>query len=133
MARGRRGSFGVTVDADLSPLIRGVVTLDNRLDRAVAGAVKRQSHIAEGWMKENAPWTDRTGNARATLRTTTEHEAKVHHTIWLFGGVPYQVWLEVRFAGRYAIIGPAIVDQGKKLMGTFTKIIERLNGGLTRP
>jgi hypothetical protein len=83
-------------------------------------------------MRENAPWTDRTGNARAGLDTTTDHEPKVHHTIWLFGRMPYQVWLEVRFAGKYAIIGPAIVDQGKKLMKTFTKLLDRLNGGLTQ-
>jgi hypothetical protein len=127
-----KGSFGVSFDTDLSPLIKGVAKMDDRLDRAVAATVLRQSHIATGWMRENAPWTDRTGNARAGLDTTTDHEPKVHHTIWLFGRMPYQVWLEVRFAGKYAIIGPAIVDQGKKLMKTFTKLLDRLNGGLTQ-
>lgn len=132
MARAK-GSFGVEVQYDLVPLQRGVVILDDRLDRAIAGAVKQQSHIAVSWMRENAPWTDRTGNARSGLDTYTEHESKVHHTIWLFGRMPYQIWLEIRFAGKYAIIGPAILDQGTKLMKTFTKIIERLDGGLTRP
>lgn len=133
MARSRKGAFGLTVDMDLSPLIRGVIVLDNKLDLAVAATVLRQSHIAEGWMKENAPWTDRTANARAGLKAVTEHVSKVHHTIWLSGSVPYQIWLEVRFAGKYAIIGPALLDQGKKLMRTLTKLIERLNGGLTEP
>lgn len=132
MARAPKGSFGVEIESDLSPLIRGVVTLDNRLDRAVAGIVKQRAHIAIGWMRENAPWTDRTGNARAGLDTTTEHVPKEHHTIWLFGRMPYQIWLEVRFAGKYAIIGPAILDQGRKMMKTFNKLIERLNGGLMR-
>ena len=128
-----KGSFGIEAEYDLAPLQRGVVQLDDRLDRAIAGAVKQRSHIAIAWMRENAPWTDRTGNARSGLDAYTEHEAKVHHTIWLFGRMPYQIWLEIRFAGKYAIIGPAILDQGRKLMKTFTKIIERLDGGLTRP
>jgi hypothetical protein len=133
MAKGHKGAFGLTVDMDLSPLIRGVIVLDDKLDLAVAATVERQANIAEGWMKENASWTDRTGNARAGLRATTEHESKVHHTVWLSGRVPYQIWLEVRFAGKYAIITPALLDQGKKLMRTLTKVIERLNGGLTEP
>lgn len=128
-----RGSLGIDVQADLSPLIKGVAVMDDRLDRAVAGAVKQRSHAAIAWMRENAPWTDRTGNARSGLDAYTEHQSKVHHTIWLFGRMPYQIWLEIRFSGRYAIIGPAILDQGTKLMKTLTNIIERLNGGLTRP
>lgn len=121
-----RDGANINLDLDMSTLIKGVVRLDDRLDRAISGAVKFRSHIAEGWMKENAPWTDRTGNARSGLTATSEHEPKVHHTIHLFGRVPYIIWLEVRFAGRYSIIIPAILDQGPKLMRTFTKIIDRL-------
>lgn len=128
-----KGSFGIDVQADLSPLIKGVAVMDDRLDRAVAGAVLQRSHASIAWMRENAPWTDRTGNARSGLDSYTEHQAKVHHTIWLFGRMPYQIWLEIRFSGRYAIIGPAILDQGTKLMKTLTNILGRLNGGLTRP
>lgn len=123
-------SSGLGIDFTLDmPLTRSVKVFDDRLDRAIAGAVKQRSHIAEGWMKQNAPWTDRTGNARSGLTAITEHQAKVHHTIWMFGRVPYIIWLEIRHAGRYAIIVPAVLDQGPKLMRTFVKIIDRLNGG----
>ena len=125
-----RSGANVNLDIDLSPLITGVADFDDRLDRAVAGVVKQRSHIAEEWMRTNAPWTDRTGNARSGLGSATEHEPKVHHTLVLFGRVPYQIWLEVRFAGRYAIIIPAILDQGPKMMRTMVKLIDRLRGGL---
>lgn len=125
-----RDGADINLELDMTPLITGLTVFDDRLDRGVAGVVKQRSHIAEEWMKTNAPWTDRTGNARSGLGSTTEHERKVHHTLVLFGRVPYQIWLEVRFAGRYAIILPAIVDQGPKLMKTLVKLIDRLNGGL---
>lgn len=125
-----RDGANINLDIDMSPLIRDTKAFDDRLDRAVAGAVKFRSHITEGWMKENAPWTDRTGNARSGLTAETEHVPKVHHTIHLFYKVPYGIWLEVRFAGRYSVIIPAIIDQGPKLMRTLNKIIDRLNGGL---
>jgi hypothetical protein len=121
-----RSGADINLDLDISTLIKGVAVFDDRLDRAVAGVVKQRSHISEEWMRTNAPWTDRTGNARSGLGSTTEHVPKVHHTVVLFGRVPYQIWLEVRFAGRYAIILPAILDQGTKLMKTMTKLIDRL-------
>jgi hypothetical protein len=117
-------------DLSLPGMVDNVVEFDDRLDRGVAGIVKQRSHIAEEWMRTNAPWTDRTGNARSGLSSTTEHEPKVHHTLVLFGRVPYQIWLEIRFAGRYAIIIPAILDQGPKMMRTMVKLIDRLKGGL---
>lgn len=126
----RRSGANINLELDLTGLITGLAEFDNRLDRGVAGVVKQRSHIASEWMRTNAPWTDRTGNARSGLDATTEHEAKVHHTLVLFGRVPYQIWLEVRFAGRYAIIIPAIIDQGPKMMRTMTKLIDRLKGGL---
>lgn len=119
-----------SLSLDLSGLITNTAEFDDRLDRAVAGVVKQRSHIAEEWMRTNAPWTDRTGNARSGLSSATEHEPKVHHTLVLFGRVSYQIWLEVRFAGRYAIIIPAILDQGPKMMRTMVRLIDRLKGGL---
>lgn len=127
-----RSGANVNLDLDMTPLIRGVAQLDRRLDNAVAGVVKQRSHIAVGWMKENAPWTDRTGNARSGLSAETEHVPMVRHTIHLFHRVPYGIWLEVRWAGRYAVIIPALVDQSVKMMVTMTKLMSRLGGGTGR-
>jgi hypothetical protein len=121
-----RDGANVSLDLDMSALIRGTAKLDDRLDRAVAGVVKQRSHIAEGWMKKEAPWTDQTGNARSGLRSTTEHVPKVVHIINLFHSVSYGIWLEVRFQGRYSIVIPAILDQGVKLMATLNKVMARM-------
>ena len=57
--------------------------------------------------KDNARWTDRTGNARSGLFGTAEAEfARELVVIYLSHGtdIDYGVYLETRYGGRYAII-----------------------------
>lgn len=125
----KRNGANLNLEIDMTPLIKGAATFQKRLDVGVAGVVLQRSHIAVGWMKENASWTDRTGAARAGLRTTTEHVPFVRHSINLIHSVAYGIWLEVRWSGRYAIIVPTMIDQGPKMMLTLTKLFRRLKAG----
>lgn len=59
------------------------------------------------WMKQNAPWQDRTGNARRTLWTQVI-PGLTEVTILLSHGMYYGFWLEVKWAGRFSIIGTAL-------------------------
>src|SRR5687768_18140704 len=54
--------------------------------------------------KTNAPWEDQTGNARNGLNARVDIILPYVFALTLFGSVKYQIWLEVRFAGKYAII-----------------------------
>ena len=61
----------------------------------------------ETWMKTNARWIDRTGNARQSLyaevtRLTDSVLLAFDH------GMDYGFYLELSHAGRYAIIAPAL-------------------------
>jgi hypothetical protein len=76
-------------------------------------------------MKSNAPWTDQTGNARATLGAFGLH-SKDFSEIHLHGGVPYQIWLEIRWGGRYAVISKAVKYMGLALMNRLRGIVRRL-------
>lgn len=69
-------------------------------------ALRRAPEIAN-WMKDNAPWTDRTGNARQSLYTEVEDLVGVI-VVHLSHGVEYGKYLELSNAGTYAIIGPAL-------------------------
>jgi len=64
--------------------------------------------VLETYMKENAPWTDRTGNARQSLYTELEDLAKDIAVLYLAHGMEYGLWLEVRWAGRWSVIWPTI-------------------------
>jgi hypothetical protein len=65
-------------------------------------------------MKANAPWADRTGQARSKLSAnTTQADGVV--TLTLSHGVSYGFWLEVIQNGRFAILGPTIERHGRRI------------------
>lgn len=97
--------------------IRWVVppeTLANAIERygdrvitsvtAVAGRVAAEMANSA---RANAPWTDRTGNARTGLFGTAERDmAQKIVTIFLSHSpvLDYPIWLELANAGNYAIL-----------------------------
>lgn len=64
--------------------------------------------VLESYAKENRPWTDRTGNARAMLWARPVRLSDDAVAIILSHGVDYGLWLEIRWQGRYAIIWPTL-------------------------
>ena len=86
-----------------------------RLDAGVSLAFDAMQAKAESYARANAPWTDRTGNARAGLSATHVSEAMVRHTLVVYHTMPYGIYLEVRWSGRYAIIGPTTVAVAPEL------------------
>lgn len=76
--------------------------------------------------KTNAPWTDDTGNARNGLNADVSVPAKYTYVLTLYGVVKYQIWLEVRFAGKYAIIMPTVKSYAPKVLASLHKLLERM-------
>lgn len=73
--------------------------------KAIQLAVQAMCARAITQMRRDAPWTDRTTAARnglVALKEDHDDGASMH----LIHSVPYGIWLEVRWSGRYAIIGP---------------------------
>lgn len=67
--------------------------------------------VMEAYAKENAPWTDQTANARQALHAFVEESTSNESiSIFLSHGVDYGLWLEVRWAGEYAILWPTIEE-----------------------
>jgi hypothetical protein len=71
---------------------------------------------AQSSMRQNAPWRDQTGNARNGLFATVQDEARGGGSIVLYHSVAYGIYLETRWAGRYAIILPTIQTEGRLVM-----------------
>jgi hypothetical protein len=87
----------------------------------------------ENWLKDNAPWTDQTGNLRQSLWA----EARLMSesvVIALDYGLSYGEFLEFSHAGHYAIIAPAVDywfpqvwDAAVRLLGL------KSGGGMVKP
>jgi 23S rRNA A2030 N6-methylase RlmJ len=70
----------------------------------VAGKMQNES-------RQNAPWTDRTGNARSGLfSVVTQQAAEALVTVYLSHGhtIDYGKFLELAHGQRYAIVMPTI-------------------------
>lgn len=118
---------GMTFDSAV--LKRNLEQLDDRVDSYIAAVVDYSSDKTVAYAKETAPWTDRTGNARSGLRTETEWIPKKSHSIFLFHSVLYGIWLEIRWAGKYAVILPTLKVQGPATMRLLEKLFSKLKSG----
>jgi len=96
-----------------------------RVDAAVDLVFDRYEAIGESHMRTNAPWHDNTGNARAGLFVTHEAEPMVEHTLTLYGTMPYTIWLEVRWSGKYAIIGPTMFELAPLMAADLAAAVNR--------
>ena len=78
------------------------------IHRGIYAIAQKWAPQIENWMKANAPWTDRTANARQGLWTEVQQAINIMVRINLWHGVEYGIYLELKNAGRFAIINPAI-------------------------
>jgi len=80
------------------------------VDKHVAAAAtlaKSFEPVLESAAKAEAPWTDRTGNARQGLFSVSDIEGQ-RVILYLSHGVEYGVYLELCNQGRYAIVLPTL-------------------------
>lgn len=106
-------------------LTPGVTSFPERVDRGLAAITERGATQSEGQMRLNAPWTDRTSNARNGLFAKAFHE-DLRHIVTLFHTVPYGIWLEVANDKKYQIIMPTVLAQGRVIMATCQGLLDRL-------
>lgn len=92
-----------------------------RVLQAVHSVATYWTPVIEAYAKENATWTDRTGNARQGLRGFVEDLSETTVAIYLTHSVDYGVYLELEYQQRYAIIMPT-------LEAHYQPIKEMLNG-----
>lgn len=93
-----------------NPATRAIVRLRKipaEVDAGALVAVRTMSADMQAYAQANAPWTNRTGDARRTLRgyygAYGSKGGKAYYAA-LRHGVPYGIWLEVRFSGRWGIV-----------------------------
>lgn len=69
------------------------------------------------YAQENAPWSDRTGDARSGLDVDVDSDGD-SITLQLFHTVDYGLWLEVIQNGRFAIIMPTLEHFSSQVLGS---------------
>ena len=104
--------------------------MERKLQRAIYGVCKFWDGRVEAYAKQNAPWTDRTSNARNGLFARAYKLGKTTFGIILAHSVDYGIWLEVRNRPRGRAARPIIMKTvnlyAPKVTKTLTKILDRL-------
>lgn len=97
-------------------LTPGMAAFSVVMQETLEEIVEQVAEEVELYAKENAPWEDRTGDARdgLTAEAITEGSTMV---IVLYHTVDYGIWLEVRNSGEYAIILPTLEHMAPVVMG----------------
>ncbi len=106
MAKGK--STGAVWVKPPSDLAKAIEQYGDRVYVAVRAVADFIAQKMQGEARQNAPWTDRTGNARSGLFALTEEAAAHLVAIYLAHTMEYGAHLELANAGRYAIIMPTI-------------------------
>ena len=88
-------------------LIRNLQAYERRAMGALDAFAADNAQRLQDEARQNAPWEDRTGNARSGLMGSSGREGRfilivLAHTVF------YGKFLELRWGGRYAIILPTI-------------------------
>jgi hypothetical protein len=111
----------IRFELDDGRLRRNIGQLDARTKKAIELAFAFQAVRSTGYMKANAPWTDRTSAARAGLHTDFSHSGKQFELV-LAHAVSYGIWLEVANSGKYQIILPALRAAARELEGLLNNL-----------
>lgn len=139
MAPPRSGQF-TRIVWERDEITPNIEALSPKLDLALTGIMEYQSPRVQSHARSNATWTDRTSNARnglfAQAYSTSTGRGRdsagrftrggSSYGIVLFHSVPYGIWLEVRWSGRYSIIMPTIEEKGPDVMRMVHRLLERI-------
>jgi hypothetical protein len=106
-------------------LFENVGQLDQKIIRGMIAVIEYSRPQVENYMKSNAPWQDQTTNARNSLSATTQHGG-VSSSIICAHGVPYGIWLEVRFGGVNGIIPQTLRVMGARVMANMRTLFARM-------
>lgn len=121
--------MGSSIKFDLSRY-KGTKHLDDKIRRALYGVCKYWDGPTEAYARRTAPWTDRTGNARAGLNAQAVKFHQNKFGIIVSHSVDYGIYLEKSNDEKYAVIFPTIRAMAPRVIRFTTKLMDRLDSSV---
>jgi cellulose synthase/poly-beta-1,6-N-acetylglucosamine synthase-like glycosyltransferase len=116
---------GIVWQTPPSALIAEIEEYGERIKRAVRAVGDFIAPKIQAYAQAHAPWQDQSGNARQGLAAIAE-VAEELVTIYLYHGMDYGKWLELKNGGKYAIINKALQAHYGEIMAL---IASAMRGG----
>lgn len=100
---------------------------DEKMRAGLLLITKQVAKNMQEWAKNNAKWTDQTGNARKGLTASAEWENYIELVVKMSHKVDYGIWLELAHEKKYSILQPAIEKYKNEFISEWEKIINGVN------
>lgn len=100
---------------DMSKVVDGLNNFETSAKSKVRVYANTVAKDLEGHIRENRPWTDRTGQARQRMTGYVQETTKGFRII-IAHGVDYGIWLELAHEKRFAILEPTIRLKGPDII-----------------
>lgn len=111
------------IKMDISDFEKQMTKLEGKVLAGSKAFGKVASKKMEAYAKINAPWTDRTGNARQSIKGFSE-VSKTTIEIGVSGGMEYSPDLEFKYEKKYAILYPTVQRHKNEIMKGFSNILK---------
>ena len=116
--------MGDFIDMDIGAVCAKINKFDERLKAGLLLITQQVAKRMEDWAKMNAPWTDRTGNARKGLKATGKWEDYINLVVRMSHTVDYGYMLELMHNKNYAVLAPAIDKYRDEFLSEWEQIIK---------
>lgn len=113
-------------DYDQSKLSNNINKFSLKLGAAVLMYANTKATQLEALMKRNRPWKDRTGMAKASLRTVVTQPDQNTIRITLAHGVSYGIWLELAHEKRWAIVKPTLEKEAPNVVDGLQDLMSKI-------
>ena len=97
--------------------------VEKKMRAAIGVYADTAAKTMEGYAKENAKWTDRTGNARNSIQGNFGWKGN-QAVITLSGNMDYSVYLELAHEKKYAILKPTIDRNAPEILKGYQRLVE---------
>jgi hypothetical protein len=105
-----------------SVIVAGLESYEKRLLAAVFSLAEYFAARMQAYAQQNAPWTDRTTNARQGLRAKAIQTATAV-VIVLATTVEYGKWLELANQGRFATLLPTLETHYPQILAALRRLV----------
>ena len=117
------------VEWNATELVDALKNLDRSLTSKEYGGLLMLMQTAatkmEAWAKQNAPWTDRTGQARQRLTGQAYWENPHIVVAAIAHQVDYGIWLELAHQRKYAILEKALEQHNGEIEEAVKTLLTR--------
>ncbi len=97
--------------------------VENKVRAAIGAYADTAAKTMEGEAKKNAPWEDRTSNARNSIQGDFGWKGN-KAVITLSGNMEYSVYLELANGKKYAILSPTIQKHSTEILRGYQRLVK---------